>query len=85
VSYADVEEILVARCVTCHAAEPAHRLFDEPPGGILLETEAQVRALIPRIDAVTVKTRIMPLGNFTGMTDEERAVLAAWIRAGAGG
>jgi len=82
VTYAEIEEILVARCVTCHAAEPAHRLFDEPPGGILLETEAQVRAVLSKIEAVTVHTRIMPLGNFTGMTDEERAVLAAWIRSG---
>ena len=83
VSWARAQEILVARCVTCHAEEPAHRLFDAPPGGIRLETSEQVRGLISRIRAVTVESRVMPLGNVTGMTEEERAVLAAWIEQGA--
>ena len=30
-----------------------------------------------------VVTRIMPLGNLTKMTDQERAVLAAWVQSGA--
>jgi uncharacterized membrane protein len=30
-----------------------------------------------------VVTRIMPLGNATQITEEERAVIAAWVRAGA--
>ncbi len=78
-----VREILVARCVTCHAEQPAHRLFDAPPAGIVLETLEQAAAWAERIEAVAVESRIMPLGNFTGMTDEERAVLARWIAAGA--
>ena len=28
-------------------------------------------------------TRIMPLGNVTQITEQERAVLAAWVKAGA--
>ena len=36
-----------------------------------------------RVYQQVVVTRIMPLGNTTGMTDEERAVIAAWVRAGA--
>ena len=79
VEYATVERIIVARCVSCHAREPANDLFEAPPGGIVLETRAQVEALRERIRAVTVDARVMPLGNFTGMTDEERAELGAWI------
>ena len=30
-----------------------------------------------------VVTKTMPLGNLTGMTDEERATLGAWIAQGA--
>jgi len=82
VEYARVREILVARCVTCHAEEPAHRLFDAPPGGVTLETLEEAVAWAARIEAVAVDTRIMPLGNFTGMTDEERAILGRWIEAG---
>jgi uncharacterized membrane protein len=28
-------------------------------------------------------TRIMPLGNVTQMTEQERAVIAAWVASGA--
>jgi uncharacterized membrane protein len=31
----------------------------------------------------TVVTRQMPMNNATGMTEEERALVAAWFRAGA--
>jgi uncharacterized membrane protein len=30
-----------------------------------------------------VDTKTMPLGNMTGMTDDERAILGRWIAEGA--
>jgi uncharacterized membrane protein len=30
-----------------------------------------------------ISTRVMPIGNLTGMTDEERAAVLAWIEHGA--
>ena len=36
-----------------------------------------------RILVRAVQTKTMPLGNMTGMTDEEREVLARWIAQGA--
>ena len=36
-----------------------------------------------RIKVVAVDTHVMPLGNATHMTDAERALLGAWIAAGA--
>jgi uncharacterized membrane protein len=83
VSYGRVQEIMQLRCVICHAAEPAGALFNSPPGGIELERPEDVAALSERIKAVTIDSRVMPLGNFTGMTDEERADLARWIADGA--
>jgi len=83
VTYERVREILAVRCIICHAAEPADALFDSPPGGIILERPEDVAALSDRIEAVTVNSRVMPLGNFTGMTDEERAELGRWIADGA--
>ncbi|MDH3733241.1 MAG: urate hydroxylase PuuD [Gemmatimonadota bacterium] len=82
VTYDRVREIVVARCLTCHAEQPASTLFATPPGGILLETQDQVVALSDRIRAVSVETRVMPLGNLTGMTDDERAELGRWIADG---
>jgi uncharacterized membrane protein len=34
---------------------------------------------------MAVASRAMPLGNETGMTDQDRARLGAWIKAGAPG
>ena len=83
VDFQTAREILIARCVTCHSAQPAHRLFDAAPGGIAFDTPEQIGSWADRIYAVAVQARIMPLGNFTGMTDEERARLGRWIEAGA--
>ena len=44
-----------------------------------LETEEQIRARADDIERQAVQTRAMPPGNATGMTDEERELLAAWI------
>jgi uncharacterized membrane protein len=66
-------------CVQCHAAEPTHEAFAKPPAGIMLETIEQVRRYAPRILMQVVETRAMPLGNQTGMTDEDRERIAAWI------
>jgi len=66
-------------CVQCHAAEPTHEAFARPPAGIMLETIEQVRRYAPRILMQVVETRAMPLGNLTGMTDEDRERIAAWI------
>lgn len=77
VSDAQVAEIIGNRCVACHAARPTQPGFLEAPLGIELETPQQIRARADRI-AVTVQTRYMPIGNLTGMTDGERATVAAW-------
>jgi uncharacterized membrane protein len=37
-----------------------------------------MRAYADRIVFRVVETRTMPLGNLTGMTDEERRTLGAW-------
>ena len=36
-----------------------------------------------RILARAVDTKTMPLGNMTGMTDDERVILGRWIAEGA--
>ena len=83
VRFTEVEAILQRRCVNCHASHPANPAFPQPPNGIILEDPRRVRALAPRILVRAVTTRTMPLGNLTGMTDEERLTLGAWIAQGA--
>lgn len=68
-------------CVSCHAAEPTHELFEEAPNGVAFETVADLKRYSTIIKAQVVDTDIMPLGNETGMTEEERNQLAVWIDA----
>lgn len=81
VQWPEIEAIVAARCVTCHSEGPASPLFAEPPAGVTFDSRAEVEARLDRVYEMTVETRVMPLGNLTDMTDEERARLGAWIRA----
>ena len=83
VSFAEAQAIIERRCVTCHAAKPSNPSFPEPPSGVVLEDPRRIQDLAPRIMVRAVVTKTMPLGNLTGMTDEERRVLGAWITQGA--
>ncbi len=66
-------------CASCHARAPTHEGFAEAPKGIYLETPADLRRYAALIDQQAVKSDAMPLGNETGMTEEERRTLGDWI------
>jgi uncharacterized membrane protein len=83
VQYATVKSIIEARCTSCHAKQPTNPSFAAPPAGVVLETAADVVFQKDRILVRAVETKTMPLGNMTGMTDEERALLGRWIADGA--
>ncbi len=84
-AFAEVERIVQRRCVACHARTPSHAAFNAPPKNLVLEDADAILANKDAIHAQAVATRRMPLGNLTGMTDEERALLGAWHAAGAPG
>jgi len=72
-----IAQIIERRCVACHATQPTQPGFVAAPLGIVLESREDMLNLAERI-AVTVQTRYMPIGNLTGMTDQERASVASW-------
>jgi uncharacterized membrane protein len=72
VSIAQVQAVMTARCATCHSGASA-------PLGIRFETAGQIEARADDIERMAVLTNAMPPGNATGMTDEERDLLAAWV------
>ena len=82
VKFADVHQIIDQRCHVCHSAKPQFPGFAEAPKGIMFDTPAQIQRLSPQIMAQAVKTRTMPLGNITEMTDAERSALGTWIAGG---
>jgi len=83
VSYADIRPILEKHCTSCHSAHPTDAAFTSPPLGALLDSDTHASALAPKIKAMAVDSEVMPLGNLTGMTTEERAKLGDWIAQGA--
>jgi uncharacterized membrane protein len=72
VSFAEVQSVIAARCAPCHAGAAA-------PLGIRFETRTQIEAWAGAIEQQAVLTRAMPPGNTTGITEEERGLLAAWL------
>jgi uncharacterized membrane protein len=73
----EVHAIVERRCVTCHAREPDHPGFAAPPLGMIYDTLGEVERQKEQIKRV-VASGYMPLGNMTGMTEEERETIAAW-------
>lgn len=79
VSEARALEISSRHCLSCHARRPANEAFSEPPKGVILESASDLRRFSAGIMQQTVQSRAMPLGNTTGMSEEERAQLGAFL------
>ena len=84
-SFADVRRIVNERCTTCHSAKPTHPAFPAAPGGVELDTDAQIVAEALRIHQQTVVTKVMPIGNVTDINDDEREMIDQWYQSGAAG
>ena len=83
VTFDRVRAIVGQRCINCHSPTPTFPGLPQPPAGVVLHTPDNLTRNSQRIFQQVVATRTMPLGNITQMTDQERAVVAAWIAGGA--
>jgi uncharacterized membrane protein len=81
VPFTRAQAIVQARCVPCHSAHPTK--VDVAPMGLVFDTPKEIHAQASLIEQVAVTTKVMPLGNETGMTQAERDTLGAWIQQGA--
>lgn len=77
VTLGQVQAIMAARCVECHSVRPTQAGFPAAPAGIMLDTSQSTVQHAAQIKQV-VASKYMPLANMTGMTDAERAIVAAW-------
>ena len=82
VSFATVRSIMERRCIACHAEKPTYAGFAQAPKGVMLQTPEQIAANAV-MSAQTVASGYMPLGNLTGITEEERERIAIWFAQGA--
>jgi len=81
--FAQVRGVIQERCAVCHSARPTSSLFSSAPAGVMFDTPQQIQLLAPRIQAQAVTSQIMPLGNITQMTQQERDLIGAWVTEGA--
>lgn len=81
--FAKVSSVIHERCTVCHSAQPTSPLFSAAPAGVMFDTPQQIQQLAAKIHAQSVASQIMPLGNITQMTQEERDLIGAWIAQGA--
>ncbi|MGE8501924.1 MAG: urate hydroxylase PuuD [Pseudomonas sp.] len=81
--FAKVESVIHERCTVCHSVTPSSPMFSAPPAGFMLDTPEQMKAQAAKIHAQTVASQIMPLGNITQMTQDERDLIGSWIAKGA--
>ncbi|WP_419812795.1 urate hydroxylase PuuD [Bacterioplanoides sp.] len=77
-SDAQAMTIVEQRCTACHAQQPTNPGFASAPAGIVLESAEQVLAVKDKT-IPALQTGYMPLGNLTGMTDNERQALLVWL------
>ena len=73
---AQVQAVMAQRCVMCHNAALQNK-------NVALHTPELLARHAQAVYQQTVAQRTMPLNNATGMTDEERALIARWFSAGA--
>jgi uncharacterized membrane protein len=81
VQFSKAQAIVAERCVPCHSAHPTKVAV--APAGLVFDTPSEISAQARLIQQVAVRTKVMPLGNVTGMTQAERDTLGAWIDQGA--
>lgn len=77
---ATVQAILKQRCAACHSAQPT--LMAAAPLGAIFDTPEQIIARAERIHQQVVQLKIMPPGNLTQLSEDERAALDRWFQDG---
>jgi uncharacterized membrane protein len=80
--FARIQAIVAQRCTGCHSANPTQSGFTAAPNGLMLDTPERILAHTEQMRQ-QIATRAMPLGNITGITEEERTEMLTWIDRGA--
>lgn len=82
-SFAEIQEIITKRCVTCHSSKPTDDTWTSPPNGVVYDTPQDIVKMKDKIMDRVVINKTMPQNNKTNITPQERELIKCWIRAGA--
>ncbi|WOS64864.1 urate hydroxylase PuuD [Sinorhizobium fredii] len=76
--FSKVRDTVLGRCSMCHAREPGWEGIIVPPKGVVLESDGDIVEHAREIYLQAGRSHAMPPANVTGITEEERQVLASW-------
>lgn len=82
-TFAEARHVIDRRCAACHSMSPTDSTFGAAPAGVMFDLPQQIQSHAARIRERAVVTKTMPPANRTHITEQERAILGAWIDAGA--
>jgi uncharacterized membrane protein len=85
VPFDQAQAVISKRCAPCHSALPTQPGFPQAPNGVMFDTPEQIVGRAQQIYQQAVVTKNMPFGNLTNITQDERDLLADWVREGAPG
>ena len=80
ITTAQIMPIIEQRCFSCHSVKPTQPGFATPQAGLAYDKEGVLENNADKVNS-QVMTKIMPLGNLTQMTDEERDKVSRWYRS----
>ncbi len=76
VAFAQIKAVLDQRCVMCHGEQVQMK-------NVRVDSPEAVQGHAQAIYQQVVVTRLMPMNNSTGITEEERALIGQWFQQGA--
>jgi uncharacterized membrane protein len=76
VGYAELKPVIEQRCVMCHGAALASK-------GVRLDSPEELKLHAQAVYQQVVVSKLMPMNNATGLTEEERALFGKWFLDGA--
>ena len=71
-----MQKVVEQRCLLCHGAQVQMK-------SVRLDSPREIASHAQAIYQQVVVSRVMPMSNSTGMTDDERALIDTWFKAGA--
>ncbi len=79
ITTAEIMPIIEQRCMSCHSTTPTQAGFASTPAGLAYDVAGALENNADKVNT-QVMQKIMPLGNLTKMTDEEREKVSRWYR-----
>ncbi len=83
IEFSSVNQVIQARCISCHSSRPTDDVYKVPPNGVIYDTPEDIVKKKDLIMQRVVITKTMPQNNKTNMTEKERDLLRCWLEQGA--